>query len=219
MGEAHFQPGMLYKKRGDEEKAIEHLEKALELTKQCHGDKNMRVGTITDNLGMLYASREELAEAKKHYSIAYSVYEKTVGRDDLTTSDCAFRLGGVLEGLKSNLALDFYKESLRVHRLNMTEDDERVGEILFCLGRVNGKKKDYQDAVKCFEEALDIRKRLHGDSSDVASTYHHLGKAYSEISQKEKALILYKEAVRIDKKLGENEALYKVSLDMASCAV
>ena len=219
LADAHFYPGMLYKKRDEEEKAIEHLEKALELSKQCDGEKSSRVATIDDTLGMLYASRNEFTIAKKHFSSAYHIYETTIGRDDLTTSDCAFRLGKVLEELESNLSLDFFKESLRVHRLNMTEDDERVAELLFCCGRFHLKNDDRQeDAAKCFEEALDIRKRLLGDCSEVAETSYYLGKTYSELFQDEKALIFYREASRINKKISDNDALYEVSLEMAQCA-
>ena len=143
---AHIDPGILFKERGDTERSIEHLETALKLTKKCDGESSFREGEIADHLGMLYASRSDFASAKLHYSTAYSVYEKTIGRDDLTTSDCAFRLGGVLEALQSNLASDFYKESLRVHRLNMAEDNERVGDILCCLARLFLGSESHQDA-------------------------------------------------------------------------
>ncbi|KAL7554747.1 hypothetical protein ACHAWF_018279 [Thalassiosira exigua] len=218
LADAYFKLGMLHKRRGDTENAIEECQKSLELTEQCDGEDSIKVATISDNLGMLLKEQKDFAEAKKHYSTAYSVYEKSVGRDDLTTSDCAFRLGQVLEALKSDLALDFYTESLRVHRANMAEDDERVGDLLFCSGRMYFKKEAYQDAAKCLEEALGIRKRLLGDSSDVADTYYHLGKANGEMAEEEKALIFYKESVRINKKINEKAALYRVSLDMAKCA-
>jgi tetratricopeptide (TPR) repeat protein len=211
---AHLDPGILFKERGDTERSIHHLKTALELAKECDDDNSLREGEISDHLGMLYASRSDFASAKLHYSTAYSVYEKTIGRDDLTTSDCAFRLGGVLEALESNLALDFYKESLRVHRLNISEDSERVGDILCCLARLYLRSDSYQDAVGCFEVALSIRKRLLGDCSDVAETYHYLGKTYSEMSQNDKALIFYRESVRISKKISHYDALQKVLLDM-----
>ncbi len=216
LANAHLDPGILFKERGDTERAIVHLVTALELTKKCDGENSIREGEISDHLGMLYASRSDFASAKLYYSTAYSVYEKTIGRDDLTASDCAFRLGGVLEALQSNLASDFYKESLRVHRLNMAEDNERVGDILCCLARLFLRSESHQDAVGCFEEALSIRKRLLGDCSDVAQTYHNLGKVYSEMSQNDKALIFYRESVRINKKISNHDALRKVSWDMVS---
>jgi tetratricopeptide (TPR) repeat protein len=213
---AHLDPGILFKERGDTARSIHHLTTALELAKKCDDDKSLREGEISDHLGMLYASQSDFASAKLHYSTAYSVYEKTIGRDDLTTADCAFRLGGVLESLESNLALDFYKESLRVHRLNISEDNERVGDILCCLARLFLQSDSYQEAVGCFEEALSIRKRLLGDCSDVAETYHYLGKTYSDMSQNDKALIFYRESVRINKKNSQHDALQKVSLDMVN---
>lgn len=156
LAEANYNLGMLHKRREDVQEAIEHLEQALELYEHCDGENDIEKATIADNLGMLFVSRKEFGLAKKHYSSAYSIYEKSIGRDDLTTSDCAFRLGKVLEMLESSLALEFYKESLRVHRLNMSEDDERSGEILFCLGRISLDKDACDNAVKCFEEVSTI---------------------------------------------------------------
>lgn len=152
LADAHFNIGMLHKKRGDDDDAIENLESALDLTAQCNVEKTMRVAKISDLLGMLYASRKEFAVAKRHYSSAYSLYEQAIGRDDSTTSDCAFRLGKVLDALESDLALDFFKESLRVKRLNIAEDDERVAELLFCIGRFFLEREVHQDAVRAFEE-------------------------------------------------------------------
>ena len=151
LADAHFRAGMLHKIMENTEEAIEHLSKALDYTKQCSNEENRRLATITDALGMLYASKDEFNEAKKYYSSAYSIYEQ-VSRNDPITSDCVFRLSKVLEVLESELALDFYKESLRVHRVNVTEDDERAAEIFFCLGRVCLTSGMHRDAVKYFEE-------------------------------------------------------------------
>ena len=155
LADAYFKAGMLYKIMDDVTEAIEHLSKALDYTKQCSNEDNHRLATITDALGMLYASKEEFDEAKKYYSSAYSIYEK-VSRNDPITSDCVFRLSKVLEVLKSELTLDFYKESLRVHKVNVEEDDERAAEILFCLGRVCLTSGLQRDAVTYFEEVRTI---------------------------------------------------------------
>lgn len=153
LAEAHYRPGMLHKQREEVDNAIEHLEKSLELYEHASdADIDEKLATISDNLGMLYVSREEYEVAKKHYSSAYSFYENCIGREDMLTADCAYRLGKVLEELESDLAEEFYTESLRVHRLNMVEDDERVGELLFCLGGISLAKGAGDDAVKHFEE-------------------------------------------------------------------
>lgn len=214
LGDAHYNSGVLYMKRLETERSIGHFEKALESARKCYGDNSIQEARITDNLGMLHTVKLDFATAKKYYSSAYSAYEKSIGRDDLTTSDCAFRLGMVLESLESTLALDFYKESLRVHRLHTAKDDERVSEILFNIARIFRKKDNHQGAIACLEESLDIRKQLFDDCSVVAETYHNLGRAYSEMSQGEKGLIFYRESVRINKKIKHEDALIKVSLDM-----
>ena len=151
LADAHFRAGMLYKIMEDADEAVKHLKKALDCTKQCSSEENNRLATISDALGMLFATKQDFGEAKKYYSSAYSIYEKC-NRNDPITSDCVFRLSKVLEVLDSELTLDFYNESLRVHRVNIEDDDERTADILFCMGRVSLKKGLHRDAVKYFEE-------------------------------------------------------------------
>lgn len=150
---AHHKVGMIFQQKDDVAESIEHLEQGLNLTKKCDGDnQDASEAMIADTLGMLYASREEYDAAKKYFSESYGLYEKTLGREHLTTSDCAFRLAECLEHVGSNLALDFYVESLRVHRLNISDDDERVGKLLFCIGRVHFSKGSFIDAANSFDE-------------------------------------------------------------------
>lgn len=44
---AHIDPGILFKERGDTERSIEHLETALELTKKCDDESSFREGEIS----------------------------------------------------------------------------------------------------------------------------------------------------------------------------
>jgi len=66
---------------------VEHFEKALEMAKQCDGEQSERIATIEDNLGMQYALRHELIQSKTHFSSAYRIYEQTIGRDHIVTSE------------------------------------------------------------------------------------------------------------------------------------
>jgi tetratricopeptide (TPR) repeat protein len=150
---AHLKAGLLYQKQEDVDDSIEHLTLGLDLTKQWNDDsQDSTMAMITDTLGVLYVSREDYETAKKFFSDSYSIYEKTLGRDHATTADCAFKLADCLEHVGSNLALDFYAESLRVHRLNITDDDERVGKLLFSIGKINFGKEMYIDAANSFDE-------------------------------------------------------------------
>ncbi len=152
LSDAYFSSGLLLKRKNDLEASVEHFEKALDMAKQCDGELSKRIATIEDHLGMQYASRLELVQSKTHFSSAYRMYEQTIGRDHIETSECAFRLGGVLEELEMDLALDFYNEALRVRQLHIKNDDEKSAEIMFCLGRVYLDRAMYQDAIKLFEK-------------------------------------------------------------------
>jgi hypothetical protein len=65
-------------------------------------------------------------------------------------------------------------------------------------------------------KSINIRKRVFGDCSEVAATYHKLANTHVQLKQLEKALIFFKESIRIIKKVGEKNDLYTVSFDMVS---
>lgn len=153
---AHYRAGLLYQSKEEISESIEHLEQGLSYIKQIEQSDNQdsAEAMIADTLGVLYASKQDYDTAKQHFSDSYSLYEKTLGREHATTADCAFRLAECLENVGSRLALDFYNESLRVHRLHISDDDERVGTLLFAIGRVHFNNDDFMDAANAYDEVI-----------------------------------------------------------------
>lgn len=150
---AHYKAGLLCQAKEDLHDSIEHLEQGLNFIKRMEDENQASTeAMIADTLGVLHASKEDYNTAKQYFSDSYSLYEKALGRDNKTTSDCAFRLAECLEQVGSKLALDFFMESLRVHRLHISDDDERVGALLFSIGRVHFRNNAYVDAATSFDE-------------------------------------------------------------------
>jgi tetratricopeptide (TPR) repeat protein len=150
---ARYKAGLLCKARDDLSESIEHLEQGLSSIKQLEGDSHHSTeAMIADTLGTLYAAKQEYNTAKQYFSDSYSLYEKSLGREHVTTAECAVRLAECLEHVGSDLALDFYEESLRVHKLHASEDDETAGNLLFCIGRVQFDKEAFTDAARSFDE-------------------------------------------------------------------
>ena len=150
---AHYKAGLLCKTKGNLNDSIEHLEQGLSSIKQLEDDSHSSTeAMIADTLGVLFMLKEDFDTAKQYFSNSYSLFEKSLGKDHETTADCAFRLAECLEHVGSNLALDFYEESLRVRRLHITEDDEMVGVLLYSIGRVHFCNNAFVDAITSFDE-------------------------------------------------------------------
>ena len=66
-------------------------------------------------------------------------------------------------------------------------------------------------------QALNVRRRLFGETFVVAETYHQLANSHVETEELEKAIIYFKESTRITKIVGKKSAIYTVALDMANC--
>merc|ERR1719253_1359931 len=57
---------------------------------------------------------------------------------------------------------------------------------------------EQDEAMQCYERALDVRKRVFGDEdADVASSYNNLGVMYYKKGDNAKSIINFKEALRI----------------------
>eukprot|EP00957_Ditylum_brightwellii_P096998 7386702-Ditylum_brightwellii.AAC.1 len=55
-------------------------------------------------------------------------------------------------------ALPCYAEALRLYRLKHGNESLDVASILYQLGRVHGRRAEYDKALKCFTECLRIRR-------------------------------------------------------------
>lgn len=93
---AHYKAGLLCQAQEDVNESIEHLEKGLNSIKLTGDDNQDTEAMIADTLGVLYASKDDYSKAKQYFSDSYSLYERTLGREHMTTSECAFRLGKMI---------------------------------------------------------------------------------------------------------------------------
>ena len=73
------------------------------------------------------------------------------------------------ESGKFDEALRHLMDSLRIFRLKQGETSLQVADVLFNLGRVYGKKFDYNKSLQCFKECLRIREECNDDVTAVTS--------------------------------------------------
>ena len=73
-------------------------------------------------------------------------------------------------------AMVLFDESLRIRMLHLGNDHEDVAEVLFGMGIVFEKRRDYGAAMKAYSDCLRIRSSTFGsDSMEVAQVVVNIG--------------------------------------------
>lgn len=206
--ELHLEIGGLHQRLADYHGAIEHYQKALEMTQE---DDDQR-GSCYNSLGVIYRKNAEYEEAVKNFEAALRCYKS----EDLiatTQND----LGVVYMNLGSNepdsekrkafflKAKENYEDSLKLRekKLNASVRDlafshHNVGSALYRLGQ-------YDEALKEHSEALRLREDSHQQKPDIAASLNWIGNDLIQLGRLPEAKENLEKSLAIRKKaLGEH---------------
>jgi len=193
--------GLVYRERGELDKAEEMLQMAIEIDEKLGREKGK--ASNYGNLGLIYQSRGELDKAEEMLQMALEIDEK-LGREEGKASDYG-NLGLIYQ---SKGELDKAKKILRMaleinHKLNRqggtASNYGNLGVIYAIMGELD-------EAEKMLRSALDINLKL-GRQGDVASNYQNLAGIYQARGDLDKAEEMLRKAVEIDEKLGLPEGM------------
>lgn len=102
--------GLIYSALGQQERALELFQQALQIQRQT-GDRTSQ-GSALSNIGLVYQWRQQADQAAEYYRQALGVFQEIGNRrgEWLALSN----LGSVLAPQQPELAIVFYKQSVRV---------------------------------------------------------------------------------------------------------
>jgi tetratricopeptide (TPR) repeat protein len=114
-----------------------------------------------------------------------------------TTTDESSMLKRVMEkilGLKEGDASSDNEASFFQEESFYTEDDG-------IKGRIFGRLMQHEEAIRCYEEAIEIHKKAHGDEADsyLAILFQNVGVAYNNLGNAQKGLEYYEQALEMQK--------------------
>ena len=101
-----------------------------------------------------------------------------------------------------DLALAKHKEALTLRRMALGNDNALVAESLDYVGYIYLKKKNGKDALKYFEEALEIKSLLDIENKQekIAQSQQNLGDVFYLLAQYDKAWECYENALETHEK-------------------
>jgi tetratricopeptide (TPR) repeat protein len=195
--------GLIYEKLGEYELAIIYYQKSVKVLKNINGDYE-KIAFLLIKVAKLYVIIDDSKETIKLTNEAFKI---------LSSSD-KWGYQSIVNSLKE-LAIQFhdfesyeislYYYNLLLKSLRVINENKYHSEILSTLGTVGElylKTQNYKDALKTFEEALEIG---HKDKDDFIVLFNNVGIAHYFLNEYEKALEFFEKSFKMSKNIHENE--------------
>lgn len=188
--------GILYKKTGVSDKALESFNKALDLNNKISSDSKREFWMVYTNLGSLYRSKADYNNALKYYQQALKLIETT--QDNNAISQIYNNIANVYYDKKDFITAKlYYKRSINlangINPLSASNYYRNYASTNEELGNAAETNLFYQKAIKLAKE-------------NAGKTYYQLGEYYTDFGEfclkqnmDKKGLNFYKQAESIYK--------------------
>lgn len=200
---------------GELDEALKLYMNALRIYKvvqnDCAGTDKSTTATrdVTSTLkviGMVHAKKGDLDTAMAFFTEAMTllrtsgVHTTAAGRE--TTASVLTRMASI-HVKKSELekAMDHYREAYELTVRNRgTTSHQDVAGILHYIGGILHKRSDYDEAMKCYQEAIRIYHATLGPGNPtVAGTLVMVGSIHYKRRNLDSAMMFYREALRLNR--------------------
>lgn len=189
--------GVMYKDKGDQQKAIELFNEALNINT---GAGNIK-GQINNygNLGLTYYNMGQPEKALENHLEALTLSEQINSKINIST--VAGNIGLVYRTLGDHhKALEYYGKALKTD-----EEQENKSGVARHLSNISAIYKEEGDPARALEycfKALKIAEQLQ-DKKNMASIYGSIAIVYSMQSEYRMAEMYYKKALRTHEEIGD----------------
>ncbi len=200
----------LYYQKGNYKAAIDLFKEVCLLIEQAAGKDHAYYAAGVQNLSLLLERMGQLEEAEYYYLEVKALLEKS----NQTNTPLYYIMTGNLGSLYEAMGQEQQAEQIYISLLETLKEIKGLYYIMNLnnLGNLYKNMHRHKEALKLFEEAEPLAKELLGEQNDtygailinLASTYEFLG----DLTQAER---IYKTAININKKVG-NEDKYASSL-------
>jgi len=107
----------------------------------------------------------------------------------------------------SEEAISCYKKALRFKRASMGSRHYSLAGTLHNCGNLYLDQNEFQEAIRCYVDALKIEKKKKSNKANIATTLNSLAMIYGMSSQYDQAIKCYEEALELEKELYGNNNL------------
>ncbi|MFH1319272.1 MAG: tetratricopeptide repeat protein [Bacteroidota bacterium] len=220
-GQALNNQGIVYRHRGDYDKALENYFSALDIYEKhietfSPGEEPFWVvkgkAVLLNNLGLIYWNKGDYAKALEYYTRSMKIDEEIGDRNG--EAICHLNMG-IIHDDQGNYdkALENYFMALRI--FEDIPNKKGIAVSRNNIGLIYMNRKNYDKALDNFRYSLVIRKDI-GDKNGMASSYNNIGIIFEKQEKYDLAIENYFEAVKIMKESGDSRGLASCYNNVAS---
>ena len=189
--------GYLKKERYFE--AISLLECSISAYKQSKDCDLLRSDSL-DLLGYAFSMTGDIGKALTNYEESLGIKQTILSVDHIACGNVQYEIGK-LQVLLNNLeqALVTFREVKRLHKIHYMKDNLKNADLLIQVGTIQYRRLKFDVALKCFMEALRIRRLLLEDEGahEIAHVLIHLGRTYQAMTDHAAAISCFQQALDI----------------------
>lgn len=195
--------GLVCLSQSNNDKAIEYLNKALDIRLRIlNREHHPLVATTYNNLGVAYSQQGNYAKAIDFYNKALEIQLRVMSPENSDVAITYNNFGSVYRSQGSYAkAIYYFNKALFIQLRVLGPEHPDVAVTYGNLGFNSTLYRDYAKAIYYFNKALDIDLRVLGpEHPKVAATYYGLGVCYNFINfigDNAKAIDYYNKALDI----------------------
>ena len=185
------------------ERAMEHYQKALDVSGLSRHEKQELEGRVYNNIGEVYNVRGNYEKARHYYEKAFKI-NKEIG-NEIQQAIYYNNMGVMNHNYLGNLeaALDFHEKALEIRKRLGRRKDE--GTSYNNIGGVYEARGDYKKALEYYEKSLELSVDIK-DRVLEASNLYFIGKVSMLRGQLQKAMEYLERALLLKSGTGVKKA-------------
>jgi len=174
---AYYNIAIIHYHKGNKTESLVGLDKFVEHAKRIVGPDHLQIaeamhrkGEILYEIGHLYDSMKPLNESLR-------IRRLRLGKNHTSVAESLCLIGKVLVSREEyDFGLNAYLEGISVHRSIAGSDSLSfdVAQNLLDIGRVFQIQGNLHEAIKTYEEVIDLTKKVFGESHPFVSRLHNI---------------------------------------------
>ncbi|MBN2825501.1 MAG: tetratricopeptide repeat protein [Campylobacterales bacterium] len=199
--------GNIYYHLGEYHKALDLLQKSLEMQKHSIGIKPLILAQNYNDLGLVYKSIKDFERALMFFKKGLQIRQQELGDEHLEIS-YSYNNIGLLYRLSGNYeeSLLFFEKALRIKEHHLDKFDPDLASLYNNIALTYQKTHNHKGAAYFFAKALRVREKALGEEHPhTAQIYSDLAMLYKDMKKYPKALAQLERSVAIyNKHFGAN---------------